>query len=440
VGRNIFIEAEGKMGLLNISEKAIHRQYTLHDHSYLTPQKLMLMAFWKKKTATKKIKEKKPAWREWLDAGVFALVAATLIRTFVFEAYAIPSGSMEGTMLIHDHLYVSKVAYGPRVPMTPLAVPLVHNTLPLTGSKSYTEAVQWRYHRLPGFGHVERNDIVVFNAPAGDTAIVGEEEMDYQQACRLYGRDAILSKYSIVTRPADKKENLIKRCIGLPGDVVEIKNARVYINGQPGVLFPHAKLNYIVKTNGTAPLVDDDVEMVQMINRGTYVYNLANDQVAIVKKAGNVSSVILYLSEPAGMAPSEPGEWVFPLDTANYKWNRDNYGPVTVPKAGTTVTLTPQNIALYRRVICNYEGNTLEEKNGKLIVNGKEATSYTFNMDYYWMMGDNRHNSLDSRYWGFVPEDHIVGKAWFVWLSYGENPIRDFRWGRLFRSVSALEK
>jgi signal peptidase I len=401
------------------------------------------MAFWKKETVstTETVrKRKKSVWREWADALVFAIVAATLIRTFFFEAYTIPSGSMEGTMLINDYLFVSKMAYGPRVPMTPLAVPLVHNTLPITGGKSYTEAVEWGYHRLPGFGHVERNDVVVFNGPAGDTALADQPENDYYQACRLYGRDEVFSRFKVVTRPVDKKENLIKRCIGLPGDVLEVKNARVYINGQPNVLFPHAKLNYIVKTNGMMPAVDDHAEMLQMVNNGMYVYNLENDQVDDVKKAANVTSVDVYLRDPAGAAPSEPGEWVFPLDTANYKWNRDNYGPLTIPKAGVTVSLTPQNIAVYRRIIRNYEGNTLEEQNNKIIINGKEATSYTFKMDYYWMMGDNRHNSLDSRYWGFVPEDHIVGKASFVWLSYGENMLKDMRWGRLFHSIHSLEQ
>src|ERR1700761_3067836 len=201
------------------------------------------MAFWDKKN---KISKKKPVWREWLDAAIFALVAATLIRTFLFEAYVIPSGSMEGTMLINDYLFVSKLAYGPRIPMTPLAVPLVHNTMPLIGGKSFTELVHWGYHRLPGFGHVQRNDVVVFNGPDGDTALAGEPELNYYQACRMYGRDAIYSRYKIATYPVDKKENLIKRCIGLPGDVLEIKHARVYINGQPNQLFPHAKLNYIV--------------------------------------------------------------------------------------------------------------------------------------------------------------------------------------------------
>jgi len=386
-------------------------------------------------------KSRKPAWREWLDAGIFALFAATLIRSVACEAYTIPSGSMEGTLLVHDYLFVSKMAYGPRLPMTPLALPLVHNTFPVVGGKSYSEAVHWGYHRLPGFGHVQHNDVVVFNGPAGDTALVEDPEIDYYQACRLYGRDAVQAKYTIVTRPVDKKENLIKRCIGLPGDVVEIKDARVFVNGQPAAVFPHVKLNYIVKTNGNAPVVADNVELLQRVNSGLYFYNIANDQLDGVRKAQNVLSVSRYESEHAGMAPAEAGEWVFPLDTVHYKWNRDNYGPVTIPRAGTTVALTAQNIALYRRIIANYEGNTLEERNGAFLINGQVATSYTFKMDYYWMMGDNRHNSLDSRYWGFVPDDHIVGKASFVWLSYGDGgPVADMRWGRLLRGISALEQ
>ena len=401
------------------------------------------MAFWRKKeqvteTVTKK---KKSFWREWADAIVFAIVAATIIRTFFFEAYTIPSGSMEGTMLINDYLFVSKMAYGPRVPMTPLAVPLVHNTLPITGGKSYTEAVKWGYHRLPGFGHVERNDVVVFNGPSGDTSLADQPEMDYYQACRLYGRDEVLNRFKVVTRPVDKTENLIKRCIGVPGDVIELKNARVYLNGQPNVLFPHAKVNYIVRTNGMAPAVDDNIELLQRLNNSTYTYNLENDQVDEVRKAPNVVSVDVYLKDPAGVAPSEPGEWVYPLDTAHYKWNRDNYGPLTIPKAGVTVALTPENIAVYRRIIKNYEGNTLDEQNGKIIINGKEATSYTFKMDYYWMMGDNRDNSLDSRYWGYVPVDHVVGKAWFVWFSYHKDGLsHGIRWKRLFHSVHSLEQ
>lgn len=400
------------------------------------------MAFWKKDTSTDttKTKKKKPVWREWLDAGIFAIVAATLIRTFFFEAYTIPTGSMEGTMLVNDYLFVSKLAYGPRVPMTPLAVPLVHNTMPFTGGKSYTEAVQWKYHRITGFGHVERNDVVVFNYPCGDTIMVEHPESDYYQACRIAGRENILNQFHIITRPVDKEDNYIKRCIGLPGDVLEIKNARVYINGQPNVLFPHSKLTYVVKTSHGAPAIEDDLQPADNMPSpppGYLAYNLENEQVEKVKKASNVVSVEPWVMHAPGVAPSDPGDWVFPLDTANFKWNRDNFGPLTIPKEGVTVSLTPQNIALYRRIIRNYEGNTLEEQNGKFIINGKEAATYTFKMDYYWMMGDNRHNSLDSRYWGFVPVDHVVGKAWFVWLSYGENGMR---WKRLFRGIHSLEK
>ena len=386
-------------------------------------------------------KKKKSAWREWVDAGVFALVAATLIRIFFFEAYTIPSGSMEGTMLINDYLFVSKLAYGARIPMTPLALPLVHNTMPLTGGKSYTEAVHWNYHRLPGLGSVQRNDVVVFNGPDGDTAIDGQPELDYYQVCRMYGRESTLNNYKIVTRPVDKKDNLIKRCIGVAGDVVEIKGAQVYINGKPNELYPHAKLNYLVRTNGNAPAADDNMELLQRVNNGLYLYNLANDQVTEMRKAANVTAVDAWIKDGMGKAPQEPGEWVFPFDTTNYKWNKDNYGPLTIPKAGVTVPLTAQNIAVYRRIIRNYEGNTLEEQNGKIIINGKEATSYTFKMDYYWMMGDNRDNSLDSRFWGFVPEDHVVGKAAFVWFSYGNDGLfSGIRWKRLFRGIHSLER
>jgi signal peptidase I len=405
------------------------------------------MAFWKKKvtdtttgTATATKKKKKPVWREWLDAALFAIVAATLIRTFFFEAYTIPTGSMEGTMLVNDYLFVSKLSYGPRIPMTPLAIPLVHNTMPFVGGKSYSEAVKWGYHRIPGFGHVERNDVVVFNYPCGDTVMTEMPEQDYYQTCRVNTREAVLGRYTIITRPVDKKENYIKRCVAIPGDVIEIKNARVYINGTPNVLYPHSKLTYLVKTTGGAPAIDEELEVSENTPQppqGYTAYNLANDQVELVKKAKNVVSVDVWMLNPAGTSSPYAGDWVFPLDTANYKWNRDNFGPLTIPKKGETVTLTPQNISIYRRIIKNYEGNTLDEQGGKFMINGKEATSYTFKMNYYWMMGDNRHNSLDSRYWGFVPEDHVVGKAWFVWLSYGKDGMR---WRRLFHGIHSLEK
>lgn len=399
------------------------------------------MIFRRKKTEALP-KKKKSFLRAWLDDIVFIVIAAAFVRALTFEAYAIPTGSMEGTMLINDHLYVNKMAYGPRVPMTPLALPLMHNVLPVFGGKSYTDAVQWKYRRLPGYSQVRRNDIVVFNGPEGDTAILEQPDLNYYQVCRAFGRDVVNSRFTIITHPTDKKENLIKRCIGVPGDIVEIRNGRAYINGTAEPLHPHLMLQYIVKTSGNAPSTEDDLELVQAVDNRTYIYNLENEQLAEIRNAPNVTSVSLFMTEPDGSSPADPADRVFPFDdNTDNAWNRDNYGPLTIPKAGTTVTLTPQNIALYRRVIRNYEGNTLEEKNGRFIINGKPASAYTFKMDYYWMMGDNRHNSLDSRYWGFVPEDHIVGKAAFIWLSYGEGGLlSDMRWGRLLKRIHQQEE
>lgn len=387
---------------------------------------------------SKRQKSKKSALRQWLDAGVFALIVATIARTFVFEAYAIPSGSMEGTMLIGDHLYVNKMAYGPRLPMTPLAVPLIHNTLPFSIGKSYSDAIQLKYRRLPGFGKVKRDDIVVFNAPEGDTAIADDANLNYYQLCRMYGRDAVLNQYKIITHTPDKTDNLIKRCVALPGDKLEIRNAQVYVNDQPEKQHPHLMLSYFVQTDGTTPAIDEELSFVQRIDTRTAVYNLESKQVAVVANAPNVMSISPAIERP-GIVPQMAGQWVFPCDTVHFKWNVDQYGPLVVPKAGATAVLTPSNIALYRRIITNYEGNTLHESNNGFYINGKPTDRYTFKMDYYFMTGDNRHQSLDSRYWGFVPEDHIVGKAWFVSYSYGANgPLTDMRWNRLLRSITAL--
>lgn len=393
----------------------------------------MRLAFWKKKDDKKK--KKKSIFREWFDAGLFAVVAATLIRTFFIEAYTIPTPSMEGSLLVNDYLFVSKVAYGPRIPNTPLAVPLVHNTI--FGGESYTEAVQWGYHRLPGFGDVERNDIVVFNFPHGDTIIKEAPEQDYYSLCREYGRNTIVGLNTIVTRPVDKKDNYIKRCVAIAGDKLEVRDGIVYINGQKGEVFPHAQSSYKVATNGFAlsadVLEEHRIDPPQLMGNNLYLYNLPNDKVELIRKQPQVASLEPF-NDPAGYVPNSPMYWTFPYDTANYKWNKDNYGPITIPKKGATVQLTPENISLYRRLIDIYEDNDFEERNGKFYIDGKEASSYTFKMNYYWMMGDNRHNSLDSRYWGYVPEDHVVGKASFVWFSHENGP----RWKRLFRSVSHL--
>ena len=407
----------------------------------------MRLAFWKNKADNDKPKKKKAVWREWLDAAVFAIIAATIIRTFFIEAYTIPTGSMEGSLLVNDYLFVSKVSYGPRVPMTPLAVPLVHNTMPLVGGESYTTAVQWDYHRWWGFGDVERNDVVVFNFPHGDTVIKSQPEADYYTACRSYrgGRDAVLASEPIIVRPIDKKDNYIKRCVGIPGDVVTIKDGKLWIGNAPAKHYPHMKTSYslvlapgasvspeFLEESGVNP--EGDIGM-DPDNQSQYLIHLEQGQLGAFKILQGVSL------SPRIRTAGQANPNVFPFDTQHFPWNEDNFGPLTIPKKGATVQLTPENIALYRRLIQVYEGNKLEERNDQIMINGSPATSYTFKMDYYWMMGDNRHNSLDSRFWGYVPEDHIVGKAWFVWLSYGRGGmLKDMRWSRLLRGIHTLEE
>lgn len=413
----------------------------------------MRLAFWKKRKEDSG-KKKKPVWREWLDAALFAIVAATLIRTFLIEAYTIPSGSMEGTMLINDYLFVSKVAYGPRMPMTPLAVPLVHNTLPVFGGKSYSDAVQWKYRRLPGFGKVKRYDVVVFNFPNNDTAMADDPARDYYEDVRNQGREAVWARTKIITRPVDKKENYIKRCIGIPGDKIEIMEGIVYVNGQKAEIFPHQRIDYQLQVTPQFRLDMDYQEENHILYKGVnnttgaIVLEMEYEAMQAVSKLPGVTSVAPY-TEPKGYTDGS-GRSTYPQAPAVFPWNQDNFGPILIPKKGMSVSMTPANIAMYRRAIEAYEKNKFELREGKCFINGAEATTYTFKMDYYWMMGDNRHNSADSRFWGFVPEDHIVGKASFVWLSYGNSPSpnqppdaytkKGIRWGRLFRGVGALQK
>jgi signal peptidase I len=409
---------------------------------HLTPQttnNLMKLPFYKRKNSQPKVK--KVWWREWLDAAVFSIITIGVANVFTVQAFNIPTGSMEGSMLINDRLFVNKMAYGPRIPNTPLALPLVHSTLPVIGGNSYSEAVKLDYHRLPGYGKVERNDIVVFNQPVGDTvALEMEEQIDYYSLCRILGREQVQNNYTIITRPVDKRAHLVKRCVAIAGDQLEVRDGAVYVNGRKEPYFPHAQSTYIVRTNGQ-PLPFDMLEEhkitePKMVAANTYLFTLPNDKVAYLKQQPQVASVTPYVAK-AGVVCDNPAELVYPQNAALFSWNRDNYGPILVPKKGQTIPLNAANVAIYRRAIENYEHNKLTERSGQYYINDKPATSYTFAMDYYWMMGDNRHNSSDSRYWGFVPEDHVVGKAGFVYFSHGDEGIR---WSRLLRPVAWLSE
>jgi signal peptidase I len=387
----------------------------------------------------------KPGWREWVDAAVFAIVAATLIRTFIFEAYTIPSGSMEKSLLVNDFLFVSKFSYGPRIPNTPLSIPFVHNYIPGTDRKSYSEAIELPYIRWFS-SPVKRGDVVVFNFPAGDTVI---NLPDYQSKVPYYdeirdlgkgdpnkGRQVILENpeaYPLAIHPNDKSDNYIKRCVGIAGDVISIKNNVVYINGQAQTPPPTSLIRYSVDTKGK-PLdaatlqsefgVDDPGEYQRDDQAGVYILTLTESARAkMVQKGFDIQ-------------PFNNWGWqspVFPYD-AEHRWTRDNFGGdpgIWIPKKGASIQLTPENYNIYERAIRVYEGNDFGMQGSSFVLNGQPITSYTFKMNYYWMMGDNRQGSQDSRYWGFVPEDRIVGKAWLIWFSWEGGP----RWNRLFRTV-----
>lgn len=376
---------------------------------------------------------------EWINAILFATVVATLVHIFVFQMYVIPTSSMERTLLIGDYLYVSKITYGPQMPNTPLSFPFVHHTMPFSQTrKSFSEAIQWPYHRLKGLQPIRRNDVVVFNFPAGDTVLVENQNVTYYDVLRGYeesfgkteGRKKLKEQYTIISRPVDKRENYIKRCVAVPGDTLRINNGEVWINGKPQEAIPGLQYNYIVQTN--SPLSQyaiDNIGIREYSGYGAgYYMNLTQEQVEKVKKLDNVVSVRRYIYTP--------NTEVYP-HVASLRWSQDNYGPIWIPRRGTSIELNEKNLPLYRRIIEAYEHHRVEVINGKIYIDGVENPTYTFAMDYYWMMGDNRHNSADSRFWGFVPEDHIVGKASFVWLSLDSDKSfpTNIRWERLFKKV-----
>jgi len=390
-----------------------------------------------------RIKEKRSQLREWTDAIIFAVVAASIIRIFMIEAYTIPTSSMEKSLLVGDFLFVSKLSYGPKLPNTPLAFPFVHHTMPLTKyTKSYVEWIKWKYYRFPGLTTIKHGDVVVFNYPDGDTVSLKLQQSEsYYSLVRQYGRERVWNdKFNfgdIVARPVDKRENYIKRCIGLPGDTITIKDQVVYINNKRNDFPQLSQFMYEVKTDGN-PVNNrmlgklDVTEGIQMTEAGDQVITLTPESVSKLKQLPNVKAIDKLIQPKGYWQP-----YIFPFDST-YAWNVDNFGPLYIPKAGATVQLTLANLPLYARIINAYELNALAVKDGKILINGKVATSYTFKMDYYWMMGDNRHNSADSRFWGFVPADHIVGKAVFVWLSLDNNKSLfsgKIRWSKLFRTV-----
>jgi signal peptidase I len=362
----------------------------------------------RKKTDTTKPKKSKT--REWVDAILFALVASTIIRGLLFSAFAIPSTSMEGSLMTGDYLFVSKLSYGARMPMTPLSIPFLESTVS-GGIKTYYDGLQLPYYRLPGFGNVKKGDAVVFNYPAETTP-----------------------------RPVDMRVHYIKRCVGLPGETLSIINGQVYTDGKAVKNAPAAQTSYLVVTNGT-PLNQDildelHVEVRRFDGTSTYEMVIPTDSFQQLKGFSNVKSVT-----QVNEKPGEGDIRTFPQN-ALFKWNEDNFGPILIPKKGTVIKLNDSTTALYSRAIEIYEHNKLDIKGKDVYINDKKADSYTFKMNYYWMMGDNRHNSEDSRFWGFVPEDHIVGKAVVTWMSIDTTKsfFSKIRWNRVFRPINSVEQ
>lgn len=418
----------------------------------------------------------------WVDAIVFALVAIYFLNQFFFQNFVIPSSSLEKTLLTGDYLLVSKLSYGPRIPQTPLTMPLTQHTLPILNCRSYLEWPQWEYRRVKGLGDVQLNDIVVFNYPAGDTVALNQQNQDYYRMAyqlgdqmlggqpatpdaeptlasaslrpnmsyneqqnffrKLYAAGTSYMRSQpeqfgeVVSRPTDRRENYVKRCVGLPGQTLQIRNNVVYLNGKPNREPENVQYAYEVTFKQDLP---EDLKLELGITDED-LYTSRNGQTvwmpltrvakqALQRRPDIVSSI----------RPAQPAaDWLYPQNMVK-SWTTANYGPVWIPKKGATLQLTLANLPTYERPIRVYEGNDLQVRGGKIYINGKQTDKYTFRLNYYWMMGDNRDNSADSRFWGFVPEDHIVGKPLFVWLSldgdYGWFSGHHVRWNRFFKRV-----
>ena len=353
----------------------------------------------------------------WVDAIVFALIAVYFINIYIFQNYQIPTSSLEKTLRVGDFLCVDKMSYGARVPNTPLSMPLVQHTMPalLGGGKSYIERPQWEYKRLKGWDRVEKGDIVVFNFPTGDTVCTKMQNPDYYTLCHYYGKRTVENRKDvfgeIVVRPVDRRENYVKRCVGTAGDTLQIIDNVVYIDGVAEPKHPYLQYNYIVTTDGyvlgNSYLAKLGISKEDRESNGNGVYRLplTAKMKAELAKNSHVLSIEIESEEQGGD--------VYPL--GHNSWTRDNYGPIYIPAKGDTVMITEENYWVYKRIADAYEFKPM-----------KVGEPYVFEMDYYWMMGDNRHKSADSRYWGFVPEDHVVGRPMFVWLSIE----KDNAWGK----------
>ena len=409
----------------------------IFDHHITRKVKWM---FWKKEY---KEGEKRNVWLDWLDAIIFAVIVVTFINIFFFQAFKIPSSSMESSLFTGDHLFVSKVTFGPKVPQTPLSIPFTHNVI--FGKESYSTLIQNDYRRLKGFRSIRRGDCVVFNFPDGDTVLSRFPSEDYHTWVRNVGKDyAIATGGPIKVRPVDKKDHYVKRCVALPGDTLSVIDGLVFINGEKQEVYPGIQLTYSVITTGgkinSRILEKMGLNLEELYYDGNLPgYPAMPLTQAMLEEIGKISSVVSVEPDLDVYPPDYPDSYLslFPF-TENSGWTRDYYGPLWIPAKGVTIDLSMDNLPLYERIITAYEGHELvTDADGKIFIDGKEASSYTFEMDYYFMMGDNRHNSLDSRYWGFVPEDHIVGRPALVWLSTDASRKfpNNIRWRRFFKIV-----
>lgn len=398
---------------------------------------------WEKHIERKKSNKLYREFFGWTEALLFAIIFAGILNTYVFQMYQIPTSSMEKTLLVGDYLYVSKATYGPRMQNTPLALPMVHHTMPFfENTKSYSEVIQRPYKRLKGFCNIDRNDIVVFNFPAGDTVLLENQGVTYYDVLRDYqttygeeeGRERLNKQYTVTSRPVDKREHYVKRVVAMPNDTIQIVDSQVYIDGEKQIEIKGLEYVYFIQV--TTPIASKTFERLGIAkddiayNRltGFYTLPLTDIQLKEIKKLSNVVAFEKYESTKSYSA-------IFP-NKGNFGWTEDFFGPLWIPSMGSTVELTIDNLPLYERIIEVYEGNELSVNDGVIYINNVPSTEYTFLMDYYFMMGDNRHNSADSRFWGFVPEDHVVGTPKFVWLSLDKDkPFpSNIRWERMFRA------